>query len=78
MACIQTRSIKVKMISLFRSSVVLLLVFIGLSTAYTQTTTVRINEFMALNSATLKDSDGVYSDWIEIYNPSTSGVNLQN
>jgi hypothetical protein len=37
----------------------------------------RINEFMALNSTTLTDSDGEYSDWIEIYNPTASAVDLQ-
>lgn len=38
----------------------------------------RINRFMALNSTTLQYSDGVFSDWIEIYNPSASAVNLLN
>jgi CotH protein/Big-like domain-containing protein/chitobiase/beta-hexosaminidase-like protein/lamin tail-like protein len=35
-----------------------------------------ISEFMAQNNATLADEDGAYSDWIEIYNPTTSTVNL--
>ena len=35
-----------------------------------------ISEFMALNSSTLQDQDGDYSDWIELYNPSASNVNL--
>jgi len=35
-----------------------------------------INEFMAINTSTLADEDGAYSDWIEIYNPSASAVDL--
>jgi len=32
---------------------------------------------MAVNSATLADKDGDYSDWIELYNPGSSAINLQ-
>ena len=35
-----------------------------------------INEFMASNTTTLADEDGAFSDWIEIYNPDTTSVNL--
>ena len=35
-----------------------------------------INEFMASNSTVLADKDGEYSDWIEIYNPTSSDINL--
>jgi hypothetical protein len=35
-----------------------------------------ISEFMASNSQTLMDEDGDYSDWIEIYNPSSEEVNV--
>lgn len=38
--------------------------------------TVRINEFMAVNSTTLADKDGDYSDWIELYNPTAATMNL--
>ena len=37
---------------------------------------IHINEFMALNNITLTDEDGDYSDWLEIYNPTDSSVNL--
>ena len=36
----------------------------------------RIDEFMASNKATLVDEDGDRSDWIEIYNPGTTAINL--
>jgi hypothetical protein len=35
-----------------------------------------ISEFMADNKNTLADQDGAFPDWIEIYNSSTSSVNL--
>ena len=36
----------------------------------------RINEFMASNKSTLVDEDGDRSDWIEIYNPGTTPIDL--
>ena len=35
-----------------------------------------IAEFMAINNSTLQDEDGDYSDWIELYNPGETAVNL--
>jgi len=35
-----------------------------------------INEFMASNTSTIYDEDRVYPDWIEIYNPGDSPVDL--
>ena len=35
-----------------------------------------INELMASNDATIADATGDYSDWIELYNPSASTVDL--
>ncbi|MDP4276459.1 MAG: chitobiase/beta-hexosaminidase C-terminal domain-containing protein, partial [Bacteroidota bacterium] len=35
-----------------------------------------ISEFLALNSTGLKDEDGDYSDWIELYNPGETAVDL--
>jgi len=37
-----------------------------------------INEFMSRNDTTLRDQDGDYPDWIEIYNPGDQAVNLVN
>ena len=39
---------------------------------------VRLNEFMAINNSTITDADGDYSDWIEIFNPTTAAVSLEN
>lgn len=36
-----------------------------------------INEVVADNLSTLKDENGIYSDWIEIYNPTESAIELK-
>ena len=35
-----------------------------------------ISEFMAANKSGLADEDGAFSDWIELYNPDPSPLNL--
>src|SRR5204863_117515 len=35
-----------------------------------------INEFMASNTHTLAVADGSHPDWVELYNPGSSAVNL--
>ena len=35
-----------------------------------------ISEFMASNSSTIMDEDGDYHDWIELYNPTASAIEL--
>ncbi|MCK5371573.1 MAG: lamin tail domain-containing protein, partial [Cyclobacteriaceae bacterium] len=35
-----------------------------------------ISEFMAANESIFTDEDGDYSDWIELYNPTSSPINL--
>ncbi len=37
---------------------------------------IHISEFMASNTSTIVDEDGDYSDWIELYNPTSSAINL--
>ena len=62
---------------IWRRMIVFLLWFLSFSAlVVAQSDTLRINEFMALNQTTLTDEDGEYSDWIEIYNPTTGAVNL--
>ena len=39
---------------------------------------VLISEFLAINNHTLMDADGDYSDWIELHNPGTQTVSLNN
>jgi hypothetical protein len=41
-----------------------------------QNTTVRINELMSDNTTTRADKDGDFSDWIELFNPTSSVVSL--
>lgn len=53
-----------------------ILLTLSLSLRATGTHRVLITEFMALNSSTLKDIDGDYSDWLELYNPGESAVDL--
>ena len=35
-----------------------------------------ITEFMADNASTIQDNHGIYSDWIEIHNPTAAPINL--
>jgi len=51
-----------------------LLIFV--KTANAQYKSLIISEIMASNSQTLKDEDGDYSDWIEIYNRSSEEINI--
>ncbi|MBE7553474.1 MAG: lamin tail domain-containing protein [Anaerolineales bacterium] len=49
---------------------------ISSAAANQKTSNLVINEFMADNESGLADEDGDYSDWIEIYNPGHTAVNL--
>lgn len=44
--------------------------------SYSQESGLRINEFQASNTGTIVDDDGLYSDWIELYNASSNSINL--
>ena len=54
----------------------LLLCVLTLMFSFHAASQVIIPEFMADNTRTLADEDGAYEDWIEIYNTSSSPVNL--
>jgi hypothetical protein len=65
----QIRIFKMRFITL----IVLLTLFVS---GKGQTNTLIISEIMAINDTVLADEDGDYSDWLEIYNPGSSPVNL--
>src|SRR5689334_11385490 len=50
--------------------------FLLLCAAATSPAQVIISEFEASNTTGLKDEGGAYSDWIELFNGSTTNVNL--
>lgn len=54
----------------------LILSFYTTQCIFGQSNKLIITEIMALNSNGLKDEDNEYSDWIEIYNPGETAVNL--
>ncbi len=56
---------------------VLVIIFI-LITFNSVSQDVVINEFSSRNSSGIQDSDGDYSDWIELYNASDNTINLIN
>lgn len=59
--------------------VAILLVFIfKKDDSYIKTGGLYINEIVASNSYTYKDSDGEYSDYIELYNSNNYDINLEN
>lgn len=49
---------------------------VSLATRFNPRPTLVISEFMAKNVSTIQDEDGAYSDWIEIYNPGSTTVDL--
>jgi len=55
-------------------SVMLFSIFIGLASV---AQSIVINEVVSANNAGLEDEDGDSSDWIELFNRSNQGVNLQ-
>lgn len=55
----------------------LLLLFIIYHPITSFTQDVVINEVMSDNKHTLKDRDGAYSDWIELYNTTDKSINLK-
>ena len=46
-------------------------------TGGSQAQDVTISEFMAINNSTLKDEDGIFSDWVELFNNDAQSMDLQ-
>ncbi|MBT4484777.1 MAG: lamin tail domain-containing protein, partial [Candidatus Latescibacteria bacterium] len=63
-----------------KSSLLLITIFtitlIDIHSGLSEETTPLINEIMSSNASTIKDEDGDYSDWIEIYNPGDLPIDL--
>ena len=57
---------------------VLLGLYVGGATVSTHGQSVVINEFLASNVSILADEDGDFDDWIELYNPTSDPINLEN
>ncbi|MFK7807263.1 MAG: lamin tail domain-containing protein, partial [Saprospiraceae bacterium] len=53
-------------------AVILLMLFPILA----QAQTIYINEFMASNSNTIADANGDFDDWVELYNPGNSPIDI--
>ncbi|GAH63980.1 unnamed protein product, partial [marine sediment metagenome] len=69
-----------KMKTRFKTSMLFTTIFsifvFGFSETFIAKAQPLINEVMALNTSTVQDMDGDYPDWIEIYNPGSSPVEL--
>ena len=53
-----------------------LIKFIIFFSTFVSSQTIQLNEIVANNSSTLFDEDGDTPDWIEIYNPTNTPINL--
>jgi len=62
------------MLTLCQKNVLLVLFLSVVVAAFSQT--VVINELMSSNGNAVSDEDGDFSDWVELYNPGLSAVNL--
>jgi hypothetical protein len=63
-------------VKFIRHSICLIICLLIGKIAFQQQNTVVINEILASNSSVLADEDGDFTDWIEIYNPTQSEINL--
>jgi hypothetical protein len=53
-------------------------IFLQIAAVSTLAQSVSINEIMTSNVNTIRDEDGDSSDWVELFNNTSSPVNLQN
>lgn len=68
---------KVSLIIILFIVAILLVVLFQKDDSYIKTGNLYINEIVASNSYTYKDSDGEYSDYIELYNGNDYDINLE-
>ena len=54
----------------------LVILFIVKSLAFSQS--IQINEIVSSNQSTYYDEDGDASDWIELFNPTTNSISINN
>ncbi len=59
-----------------KSFILTIFAFLSIILNATVTQKVLISEFLALNSSINTDVDGAYSDWIELYNPGETAIDL--
>ena len=59
-----------------RFTIILLYIFIFASISLFAQTSLKINEILASNLTVNADENGDYDDWIEIYNPTESDIDL--
>lgn len=64
--------------SLFRIGVLVVSIFLSQPVLSADSDKLLITEIMAINGKTIADEDGDYSDWIEIYNPGESAIDMNN
>jgi hypothetical protein len=57
--------------------IVIMLIISSYTSLKSQSDSLYISEFVAANKSSLADEDGDFSDWIEIYNPTTTDIDLQ-
>ena len=61
---------------IFPYGLVTIICFFSIVTFAQDLNQIHVSEFMASNSNTLMDEDGDYPDWIELYNPTASSIDL--
>ena len=67
---------KIRLKTSFLFTFILSIFVLIISSAFLTEAQPIINEIMSLNATVLQDTGGDYPDWIEIYNPDDSAVNL--
>lgn len=61
----------------YRLRLALIIMLISFQSFSQDLAQLHVSEFMASNTSILMDEDGDYSDWIELYNPTSAAINLE-